>query len=194
MVEWHMKSERKESGGRRRTGRRCTKKLSWRGGTFSETKLSEKEQRVILTKRGNTLKNQLRYAIYANVFDSATKKTSKAKILTIIENDANRQFARRNIITKGAIIEIDLNGKKHAKVTSRPGQDGIISAVIVETVETKKEKRKAAKKAKAKKESKPKEKKTENPEEKKETLKEDKKEAKAEDKKEEKKDKSSEKE
>ncbi len=151
MVEWHMKSERKNSGGRRRTGRRSTKKLVWKGGTFSETKLSEKEQRVVLNKRGKTLKNQLRYALYANIFDPATKKTSKAKILTIIENDANRQFARRNVITKGAIIEVDSNGKKHAKVSSRPGQNGIISAVIVETVETKKEKRKATKKSKTKK-------------------------------------------
>ena len=116
MVEWHMKSRRKTSGGIKRTDRRSTKKLVWRGGTFSETKLAEKEYRVTVNKRGGSNKSQLRYAMTANINDPLTKKTSKTKILNVFENNANRQFARRNIITKGAIIEIELNGKNMLKL------------------------------------------------------------------------------
>ena len=52
----------------------------------------------------------------------------KAKLKKVIENKASRHFARMGIITKGAIIETD---KGKAKVTNRPGQDGVINAVLV---------------------------------------------------------------
>jgi small subunit ribosomal protein S8e len=35
---------------------------------------------------------------------------------------------RRNIITKGAVIKTELGD---AKVTNRPGQDGLINAVLL---------------------------------------------------------------
>jgi small subunit ribosomal protein S8e len=156
-----MKSKRKTTGGRSRTQRRSTKKLAWRGGIFSETKLSDlkEEKRVVLNGRGNSIKVKLRHALNANVFDSSANKTFKAKILTIVENNANRQFARRNIITKGAILEVDLNGKKYAKVTSRPGQNGVINAVLVDATEikTKKQKEETTAKIQEKPESKEKE-------------------------------------
>jgi len=47
----------------------------------------------------------------------------------LIENKANKEFLRKRIITKGAIIETEL-GK--AVVTSRPGQDGVINAKLIE--------------------------------------------------------------
>ena len=46
----------------------------------------------------------------------------------VIENKANPNYVRRNIITKGAIVETSA-GK--AKVTSRPGQDGVINGVLI---------------------------------------------------------------
>ena len=52
----------------------------------------------------------------------------KVKIKTIIENQANRNFVRRNIMNKGAIIDTEI-GK--AKITSRPGQDGTVNAILV---------------------------------------------------------------
>ncbi|MFB6184110.1 MAG: 30S ribosomal protein S8e, partial [Haloarculaceae archaeon] len=45
------------------------------------------------------------------------------------ENPSNPNYARRNIITKGAIIE---TSEGRARVTSRPGQDGQVNAVLVE--------------------------------------------------------------
>jgi len=38
-------------------------------------------------------------------------------------------FVRRKIITKGAIIKTELG---LAKVTSRPSQDGVVNAVLIE--------------------------------------------------------------
>ena len=55
-------------------------------------------------------------------------KTKKVKIKAVVENEANRNYVRRNILTKGTIIETD-GGK--AKITSRPGQEGVINAVLV---------------------------------------------------------------
>ena len=47
---------------------------------------------------------------------------------TVSENTADRHFVRHNIITKGAIV---MTSKGKAKVTNRPGQEGIINAVLV---------------------------------------------------------------
>ena len=56
-------------------------------------------------------------------------KSQKTKILSVIENTADPHFVRRNIVTKGAIIDTEL-GK--ARVTSRPGQKGVVDAVLLE--------------------------------------------------------------
>jgi small subunit ribosomal protein S8e len=62
------------------------------------------------------------------VSDPRTGVSRKAKILRVIETPANREYARRNIIVKGALIETSL-GK--AVVTSRPAQDGVVNAVLL---------------------------------------------------------------
>jgi len=46
----------------------------------------------------------------------------------VLENPANRHFVRRNILTKGTIIET-VKGK--AKITGRPGQEGMVNAVLI---------------------------------------------------------------
>ena len=75
---------------------------------------------------GGNVKIGLLSADVANVFDG--KKYSKVKIKQVLENKANRHFVRRNIINKGAVIETEI-GK--ARVTSRPGQEGGINAVLI---------------------------------------------------------------
>ena len=47
---------------------------------------------------------------------------------TVTENPANKNYVRRNYLTKGAVVTTEL-GK--AKITNRPGQDGCINAVLV---------------------------------------------------------------
>jgi len=65
---------------------------------------------------------------YANILDPKTGKAQKVKILNVKDNSANRNFARMNIITKGAIIVTEIG---EAKVTSRPGQEGFVNAVLL---------------------------------------------------------------
>ena len=91
------------------------------------TGLGKKRMQDIRTLGGNK-KLRLLSEEYANVVDPKTKKAQKAKIKTTLENPANRHFVRRNIMTKGAIIETEI-GK--ARITSRPGQDGVVNAVLV---------------------------------------------------------------
>jgi len=150
MVQWHMKSERKPSGGKRRTMRRCDKKLAWRGGPFTETGIadSEDEQDITTLKtKGGSTKTKTHKAFYANVFVPEQKKSIKCKILNTTENQANKQFARRNLLTKGSLIEIELEGKtQKARVSSRPGQTGTLNAVLLgaETGKTQETQEKAA--------------------------------------------------
>ncbi|MAF50867.1 MAG: 30S ribosomal protein S8e [Nanoarchaeota archaeon] len=91
----------------------------------TNTRIGDGKRKKLRISGGN-VKNILLSAQEANVFDG--KKYSKSKIKAVVENTANRHFVRRNIITKGAVIDTEL-GK--AKVTSRPGQDGLINAVLV---------------------------------------------------------------
>ncbi len=81
--------------------------------------------------RGGNIKNRLLSDKYANVLVDG--KYVKAEILSVVDNPANRNFARSNIITKGAILKVKVDNKEiNAKVTSRPGQDGVINAIAVQ--------------------------------------------------------------
>jgi len=133
MVEWHMKSKRKASGGKRNSVERCTKKKAWKGGEQASTKTQENstEDRKVLRGRGKNNKVLLTSTKFANFYDANAKKTVKAEIIGVKENDANRLYARSNITTKGAIIKLKVSGKEiEAKVTNRPGQDGVVNAKI----------------------------------------------------------------
>ena len=117
------RSKRKVSGGVYLDYRKKRKFELGRDPT--NTKLDKLRKKIFRTLGGD-MKVVLLSVDVANVFDG--KKYSKSKIKTVVENAANRHFVRRNIITKGAIIETEL-GK--AKVTSRPGQEGTINAVLI---------------------------------------------------------------
>ena len=97
------------------------------GRNPSMTGVNKRQISVVRTIGGNKKVKVLRGEV-ANVYDGKAKKFVKSKIKNVIENPANRNFVRRNIITKGSIIDTEA-GK--AKVTSRPGQDGSIDAVLV---------------------------------------------------------------
>ena len=125
MAIWQGRSLKKPSGGRIVLARKKRKREL--GREPANTRVAEeREKRKIIRTYGGNRKVRLIEALYANVFDGG--KGKKVKILNVIENPANRQYARRNIITKGAIIETEL-GK--AIVTSRPGQGGVVNAVLI---------------------------------------------------------------
>ena len=92
------------------------------------TKIDDEDARVKIRVRGGNGKSRLLRVKTANVFDPKKKKHSKTEIIQVLENPANRHYVRRNIITKGTVIKTKA-GK--AKVTSRPGQDGVVNAVLV---------------------------------------------------------------
>ncbi len=118
---------KKISGGRKRPARGKRKYEMGRFPTF--TTLSDREKRVKQRVRGGNTKIRLKEALYANVTDPETGESKKVRILSIESTPSNREFARRGIITKGSIIETEVG---RAKVTSRPGQDGVINAVLIE--------------------------------------------------------------
>ncbi|MBI5253197.1 MAG: 30S ribosomal protein S8e [Euryarchaeota archaeon] len=126
MALWQSKSVRKKTGGRYRAHR---KKRKFEMGREHTEVAVGKRSAVQIRVRGGDYKTRLLIAESANVVNPKTKETKTAKILGVIENSANPHFVRRNIITKGAIINTEI-GK--ARVTSRPGQDGSVSAVLVE--------------------------------------------------------------
>ena len=117
------RSKRKVSGGRYLSYRK--KRKFELGREFRATKVDAVRKKS-LRKKGGGRKTVLLSSDAANIFDG--KKYSKVKIKAVVENQANRHFVRRNIITKGAIIDTEL-GK--AKVTSRPGQEGAVNAVLI---------------------------------------------------------------
>jgi small subunit ribosomal protein S8e len=78
--------------------------------------------------RGGSEKTSLKFADSVNVHDNNTGKTQKAKITRVLENPANRDYERRGVITRGALLDTELG---RARVTSRPAQDGVINAVLV---------------------------------------------------------------
>lgn len=95
------------------------------GNEPRNTKVEKVKRKLFRTMGGNS-KVVMLSTDEANVFDG--KKYTKSKIKAVVENSANRHFVRRNIITKGAIIDTEV-GK--AKVTSRPGQEGTVNAMLV---------------------------------------------------------------
>lgn len=125
MAEWHLRSKRSPTGSILKRVRK--KKRRDRGLPFLQTKIGERKVKPT-TARGTTVKLKLLSEKKANVADPTTKKVVSSPILSVQENSANRHYVRRNVLTKGAIIKTEAG---LARVTSRPGQDGVIHAVLV---------------------------------------------------------------
>jgi small subunit ribosomal protein S8e len=124
MVIVQDRSLRKPSGGRNTSTRAKRKHMV--GNLPSMTSISNTRIRHRRTK-GGSLKTGLLSTDKVNLFDPKTKKHAVVKILTVKDNAANRNFVRRNIMTKGSIIETE---KGLATVTNRPGQEKMINAVL----------------------------------------------------------------
>ena len=119
------KSRRKQTGALYKAYRK--KKKHELGRLPALTRLDEKRAVNIRTMGGNR-KVRILSINTANLLDPKTKKHEQVKIKTILESPANRHFVRRNIMTKGCIVETE---KGKAKITSRPGQDGTVNAVLI---------------------------------------------------------------
>ncbi len=92
-----------------------------------ETKIGLEKKKIVRT-RGANKKIKLFSASKVNVVDN--KGIIKCvPIKSLVENRCSVDYSRRSIITKGAILQTDLG---YVKVTSRPGQDGIVNGVLVD--------------------------------------------------------------
>ena len=118
------RSKRKRTGGRLR--RSHDKKRHQLGRLPAETTVGEQRLQII-DSRGNDRKVRALSTDVAHV--AVDDDVTEATIENVVENPANVNYARRNIITKGAIIE---TSEGRARVTSRPGQSGQVNAVLVE--------------------------------------------------------------
>ncbi len=118
---------KKPTGGGKRPYRK--KRKYELGGPFTETKVSRRDKREVVRAFGGNIKVKLKTVAYANIIDPRTNVAKKVRILSVLETPPNIDYARRGIIVKGAIIETEL-GK--ARVTSRPGQDGVVNAVLIQ--------------------------------------------------------------
>ena len=77
--------------------------------------------------RGNNRKTGLKTASHINLV-MPDSKIKRSKIVKVLENQTNNDYQRRGVITKGAIVETE-DGK--CKIVSRPGQCGVINAILV---------------------------------------------------------------
>lgn len=126
MARWQKSSRRKVSGGRYTL--RMKKKKRDLGRPPALTSVGSIRKKYIRTRGGNR-KIRLQSDTHVNISDPKAKSSFKLDIKDVINNPANRDFARRKVITKGAIIETE---KGQARVTSRPGQDGVINATLIQ--------------------------------------------------------------
>ena len=77
--------------------------------------------------RGKNRKTALKTIDFVNLA-SGDSKVKKTKILKVLENATNNDYQRRGIITKGAILETQ---EGRCRVVSKPGQAGVVNAVLV---------------------------------------------------------------
>ena len=126
MALWQGRARRKPTGGRYRPFR---KKRKFEIGREQQYAFIGPQKVKLYRTRGRNQKVRILNAEFANVIDPKSGKTAKSKIITVKENPSNPHFVTRNIITRGAVLQTDAG---LAKVTSRPGQDGVINAVLIE--------------------------------------------------------------
>ncbi|MFB6128111.1 MAG: 30S ribosomal protein S8e [Halolamina sp.] len=119
------RSKRKRTGGRRRPFR--DKKRYELGREPAETTVDEPRFQTV-DARGDNAKIRALSTNVAQVADD-DGDVQAVTIEDVVENPANVNYVRRNIVTKGALIDTDLGT---ARVTSRPGQTGQVNAVLVD--------------------------------------------------------------
>ncbi|NAL76869.1 30S ribosomal protein S8e [Nitrososphaera sp. AFS] len=120
-------AKRKPSGGRRIASR---SRRSFEIDRYPNEASLGTTTTVTRRTRGNDIKASLKTAETVNVTNPASRRTTKLLIKNVIKNPANKDYERRGVISKGALLETD---QGMARVVSRPGQDGSVNAVLVQS-------------------------------------------------------------
>ena len=82
----------------------------------------------VKNSRGGNVKISLVSDNFVNVIDKSNNSIKKVAINRVLKNPSNRDYERRGVITRGAILDTEL-GK--VRVLSRPGQSGIIDGILI---------------------------------------------------------------
>lgn len=127
MGKWQGRSRRKSSGGLYHSHRK--KRKYEYGSNPIKTELGE-EKRLKEKARGTTEKIKIKKANKINVSMPSKGGTKVVKIEEVLENPASADFTRRNIITKGTVVRTEAG---RVEVTSRPGQEGTLNGVLIES-------------------------------------------------------------
>jgi small subunit ribosomal protein S8e len=126
MALWQGRSKRKDTGGMYRPNRN---KRAFEIGTEKQHATVGEQSVKRYRIRGRGRKFRVMKAGVANVLDPKTHKATKVKIVTVKSNPADPNYVQRNIVTRGAVLQTEVG---LARVTSRPGQDGVINAILIE--------------------------------------------------------------
>jgi small subunit ribosomal protein S8e len=123
-------------GGNKYTGGRLNPSRTRRKSEIdrypNEPVLAKENKFVGRRVRGGNFKQAIKHIDFVNLNDNHNKKTTKTKIIRVLENHANKDYERRGVLSKGAIVETELG---IAKIVSRPGQHGSMNAILTkETV------------------------------------------------------------
>ncbi|HIE63867.1 MAG: 30S ribosomal protein S8e [Methanobacteriota archaeon] len=129
MAKWHGISRRKATGGRlkrpnRYRGKRKTEISS--ENQFAYIGESDKTKSYRKTAGSQTVRVTRVFHVNVNRADGTTTRTTTNNVS---ENNADSNYVRRNIVTKGAVLDTELG---RVRVTSRPGMDGVVSGVLLE--------------------------------------------------------------
>jgi len=121
------RDKKKPTGGRLHTRRE--KKRFELGSPPTETALGIKaDVKNVKRVSGGNSKIRLDEAAFVNVTNPKDNSSKKVKLLKVKNNPSNVDYARRGVITKGAVVETELG---NARITSRPGQNGMLNAILV---------------------------------------------------------------
>jgi len=126
MSVWHGDlHKRKRTGGRKRSPR---KKRRFESGSFPTKTVVGQPKTKVDRRRGGNVKVRLVRTDWVNVSDPSTGETKKVEIRRVLTSPSNVDYDRRGVMTKGTLLETPLGT---ARVTSRPGQSGVLNAILV---------------------------------------------------------------
>ena len=106
------------------------KRKRHQGSRPVETRVGDVRRKKVRV-HGGGVKGKLEYVNRVNV--TVDGRHMRCEVVGLKDNPANKDYTRRNVITKGAVIEVKTPEGKvlEARVTSRPGQDSVLNAVKV---------------------------------------------------------------
>ena len=124
-MQYQGRSKRKFTGGRRIASK--GKRKIELGREAAEPHLDETRRKNVDTLGGNRKVRLLRCNM-ANVTDPSNNTTRQVSIENVVDNESNKHYIRRNILSRGGIVRTEIG---NARITSRPGQDGVVNAVLI---------------------------------------------------------------